>query len=288
MDASDLNVLPAGKTLGTDATMEAIAVISAGSTEFRITLGNAVDVVDGDIIIAPASSIQSLAGVMATADVTFQLPDITPPKALYSNAITLDVGTANNNVYGQGDQLQLVFDEPIQVSRISGTSIAVASENSLGSAVTAVVQDPENVGFGITILVTLGSAASITESDTVSVKKGDIADSSGNEPTSDISYMLDSAAVTTIEDISIDAGLYESGDEIKVRVQFTDTVTVNLAGSTITLELDVGGSVVLAEIDTSTPSGDIVEFSYSASGVIDTDGIEVVGNSLETWRRIKH
>ena len=270
-----------GSGLG-DASIAAVDPDTNGyATEFQITLGSTSVVVQGDQIIVAKSAVVNAAATSASNDLIYVLPDITPPTTVptpNAEALPVDVDGLG---YSVGDTLELILSEPIQISYISETSVSVISGNSFGSSPDHTVTVPKAVNdYVSSVLITLGGSPSIVLNDTVSLIASDVLDAAGNSPDTNLIYTIPAASTVVVQDISIDARLYESGDEIKVRVQFSADVTVSLGGSTITIELNIGGSVVRAEIDTSTSTGNIVEFSYSASGVIDTDGIEVVGNSL--------
>ena len=278
-DKVDDLVLETGKTLGTNATMTARGTVSSATAEFQITLGTGARLTEGDTIIVSQGLVKTLAGVSSISDIVFELPDITPPGGLYSRALTFDVGVGNDDAYGPGDQIELAFNEPINASLISSSSILVSDGKSLGSSASATVQDFDNDGFGDSILITLGAGSTITASETVTVNKQHVEDRSRNRPSSNISYSLEPASTVMVKDVSIDAGLYTSGEEIKIRVAFTDTINVDLAGAGMELTMNVGGSLVNARY-IGTINGDTMEFVYHASGTIDLDGVEVIGSSI--------
>ena len=67
--------------------------------------------------------------------------------------------------------------------------------------------------------------------------------------------------------------------QVTVTVTFSELVNVNLNGGTMTLELNIGGSEVLAEYASGSGTTALT-FNYTASGVIDNDGVTVVADSI--------
>ena len=98
-----------------------------------------------------------------------------------------------------------------------------------------------------------------------------------------VAYAQGTPTVPTIESVAVTSGPgedggYAIGDEIQVRLTFSEAVTVTGAPQ---LTLDVGGRSRTAEYSEGTTTTTQLLFTYTvASGDEDTDGIAVVANSL--------
>ena len=220
-----------------------------------------------------------LLGTTASANVLFTLPDITPPSAV-GDALPNDVG-GGASIYGQNDTLRLVVSEPIDSSRITMASITIggSSSPSLGTGYSVAVQEQQDSdGYGASILITLGSSPNVSAGNTISITAADVVDSAGNKPTTALTYNVLAASLTSITGISIDSGHYSSGDEIYVDVTFSKDVTVSDGDSVVSIDLEIGGSSVLAGY-VSGSGTDTLRFRYIASGIIG-NGVTVVGDSI--------
>ena len=98
-----------------------------------------------------------------------------------------------------------------------------------------------------------------------------------------VAYAQGTPTVPTIESVAVTSGPgedggYAIGDEIQVRLTFSEAVTVTGAPQ---LTLDVGGRSRTAEYSEGTTTTTQLLFTYTvAAGDEDTDGIAVVANSL--------
>ena len=185
--------------------------------------------------------------------------------------------------YGQDKviSVKVEFDETVDVKGspqlnldIGGTArVAVYASGSGGKTLT----------FNYTVALGDFDADGI-EATTISLNSATIQDALGNDANLIMTSQFSLALVKVkgragIVQITSIPSVYTSGEEIKVLVKFSGPVTVDAAGSEITIDLDVGGSIVQAH-HTATNSK-IMEFTYAALSNIDLDGIEVISNSIK-------
>ena len=274
----------AGKGFGTGATLTAGTESPAGyATEFTITLKAGTTVAQGDQISVDGTKVVDEKGNSASGNVVFTLVDITPPSAS-GNAVPGDVGSGNVGSYGVGDTLTINFSEGIKVSEITDSDLIDGSITLTGTGSTfgtgaTIVAANAAAGLATQFTITLGSGTDVASGDTITVNADQIKDNANNSPTVAQTFSVPAVSVPTISSISVPSGNYGSGDKITVTVNFSENVTVNLNGGTMTLKLDVGGSEVLAEYKGGSGTSALT-FNYYASGVIDSDGITVVANSI--------
>ena len=294
VEASELDItklsLTDGKVLGTGATISPSVSGASSSEKYDITLGDNVTVTqDVNLIIAKTGV---LAGKSyASDDLVFTLPDITPPKELLAvgesqaKAVTVDSGLGNDGKYGENDQINLLLTEGIDASLVNNNSVYSKDPAfNLGTGYTvSIVGDTDGSGYASTIQIKLGAHSSqlVGSGQEIGVKASSVKDAAGNLAINDLTYKLLSIDVPFIKDISINQGLYRSGENVLVNLVFSKDVTVNLNGSSITISLNVGGSTVTARYDESLSNATNKVFVYPASGVVDLDGIEVIANSVD-------
>ena len=294
VEASELDItklsLTDGKVLGTGATISPSVSGASSSEKYDITLGDNVTVTqDVNLIIAKTGV---LAGKnYASDDLVFTLPDITPPKELLAvgesqaKAVTVDSGLGNDGKYGENDQINLLLTEGIDASLVNSNSVYSKDPAfNLGTGYTvSIVGDTDGSGYASTIQIKLGAHSSqlVGSGQEIGVKASSVKDAAGNLAINDLTYKLLSIDVPFIKDISINQGLYRSGENVLVNLVFSKDVTVNLNGSSITISLNVGGSTVTARYDESLSNATNKVFVYPASGVVDLDGIEVIANSVD-------
>ena len=255
---------------GSPLSPSAISPSSGFVSEIKITLGSSLS--QGDRIIIDQNSVVNQAGTKASSHLVFVLPDITPPEPVpASSATALALDADSNGVYSLGDKLELVLSEPIQANKVSTSSVLLNNSHKFGFGYTVRAQEAS-------VTITLGTAPSIVAGDTISLEKQDAMDKSGNIAGANLDYLVPSLSIASIENISITPKTYSSGDKLTVLIQFSSAVTVDTAGSVITIDLNVGGSIVQARYAATT--ADTMEFIYIASGAIDLHGVEVIGTSI--------
>lgn len=274
----------AGKTFGAGAILAAGTESPPGSgytTQFTIMLGAGADVSQGDQISVDGTQVIDSSATSASGNVVFILPDITPPGATGS-AVPADSGAAAGT-YDSGDTLTINFDEGIKVSEITdadlGTTIKLDNGHIFGTGATIVATNEAANGFATQFTITLGTGTDVASSDTIALDPGQIKDATDNSPTAAQAFNVPAVSVPTISSITVPDDNYKSGDAIAVTVNFSEAVTVDLGGGTMTLKLDVGGSEVLAEY-TGGSGSTALTFTYYASGVIDSDGITVQADAI--------
>ena len=191
-----------------------------------------------------------------------------------------------------GALITLTYDEPVQEAGTGTWPFESSIDNAAWETVCS--------GHVSDRTVTLTLCAAITASQDVRLRYQPgqtgrkVEDAAGNDAPAFSATTLDniteaSAPVITEVRFHSDANndgrtgtddTYAIGDTIEVAVTFDGSVTVNTAGGTPELELDVGGKAVRA-LYTSAPAPTELVFSYTVvEGDEDTDGIAIGADEL--------
>ena len=185
---------------------------------------------------------------------------------------------------GDGIAFTVTFDETVDVDTNSGKPLLKVT---IGNVTKDATYDS---GSGSKVLVFKYQVASGDvdsdgiEATSISSNPGTITDKAGNA--ADLTMVNGQTpakvdAAVKVINVTSTPGIYASGDKIKVLVQFSDSITV-VKGSGITIDLNIGGSVIKANYTVTDPSDTMVFTASVDSGVaVDLDGIEVVTNSIQ-------
>ena len=203
-----------------------------------------------------------------------------------SVAITSDPGEDANYESGDSIQVTVSFSEGVTVTGtpqlaldIGGDAKTADYESGDGDAVVFTYMvavgdmDDDGIAIGANTL-SLPSGVTIRDHD------GNDADLTHDAVAADPDHRVDAVAptVSTIT-ITSDPGedaTYEAGDTIRVKVAFSEGVTVT---GTPQLALDIGGDAKTADYESG--DGDAVVFTYTvAVGDMDDDGIAIGANSI--------
>ena len=199
-----------------------------------------------------------------------------------------------DRTYKQGETLtfQLIFDEPVLVSTISGTPHLVLT---LGSG----TKHADYTGGSGSSTLTFGFTVAGGETDhdglsggtVVELNGGTFSDELGNEVlsgtltslvTGDISrVMIDGVSLALIS-VEGTANIYGTGENVDLTAHFNNSVTVSpITGNSPRLILDVGGSTLHATYTGDGALGTTHTFLYTVSaGESDGDGIQITGFDL--------
>ena len=199
--------------------------------------------------------------------------------------------TSAPSIYGFSREivLKVEFDEAVDVVTSLGKKPFL--KLTIGSAARDATYDSGSGTDQLTFKYKVVSADSDLdgiEATFIDLNSGTIKDKAGNAASQVLNSVNQSSLGSVIVDgkspaiTSIDAtsGAYALGEEIKLLVKVSGPVTVNKAASEITIDLNVGGSIVQAHYTAKTKKN-VMEFTYTASGTVDLDGIEVVANSIK-------
>ena len=194
--------------------------------------------------------------------------------------------TSTAKTYGSGQSIAftVVFDETVDVDANSGKPLLkVKIAGQAKDATYDSGSGSKSLVFKYT--VNKGEVANGVAATALELNSGAITDKAGNAADLSMAKAYDFPLVKidgitpVIQSLSAQSGTYTSGEKIKILVKFSNAVTVDTAGSVITIDLNVGGSIVQARYAATT--ADTMEFIYIASGTMDLDGVEVVADSIK-------
>ena len=204
---------------------------------FTITLKSGATVTQGDQISVDGSQVIDQNGTTASSNVVFTLADITPPEAS-GEAVSSDEDSSNT--FNEGDTLTINFNEGIQVSEITNTDLdtnitlsGTGTTFGTGATITAVSAVG---GLATQFVITLGTGTDIVDGDTISVGVSQILDEADNSPSTAQTFTILGTNIPSIASITIPDGAYLSGDKVTVSFAFSEDVTVNLNGGTMSLK----------------------------------------------------
>ena len=198
--------------------------------------------------------------------------------------------TSAPSIYGFSREivLKVEFDEAVNVATSLGKPLLKVS---IAGQVKDATYDSGSGTDQLTFKYKVVSADSDSdgiEATLIDLNSGTIQDQAKNNAflalgrigTSSLKGVEVDGQLPSITSIDATSGAYALGEEIKLLVNVSGPVTVNKAGSEITIGLNVGGSIVQAHYTAKT-NKNVMEFTYTASGTVDLDGIEVVANSIK-------
>ena len=189
--------------------------------------------------------------------------------------------------YGKGELITftVAFDETVDVT---GTPKLTFDVGGVGKSVDYVLgSGSKALVFEYT--VALGDFdANPIKATSISLNSGKIKDKAGNDANLTLTTAngqtpakVDARAKVIKVSSTTPAGIYAPGEEVKILVEFSDPIVV-VKGSGITIELDVGGTPLLAYYTVTDPSNTLVFIASALPGTVDDlDGIEVVANSIK-------
>ena len=269
-----------------------VAAYASGSGEKHLIFNYQVFSNDIDTDGIEATSIDLNLGTIKdkagnAADLSFTSPVKFPLVKVDGQAPTIQTITSTAKTYGSGQSIAftVVFDETVDVDTILGKPLLKVK--IAGQAKDATYDS----GSGSKVLVFKYQVASGdvdsdgVEATSIDINLGTIKGKSGNAADLSMVKAYDFPLVKidgitpVIQSLNAQSGTYTSGEKIKILVKFSSAVTVDAAGSVITIDLNVGGSIVQARYAATTT--DTMEFIYIASGTMDLDGVEVVANSIK-------
>jgi len=113
--------------------------------------------------------------------------DTTPPTI--NSISSLDTNSNSNGVYSAGDRITINFNEPIDVSLLAITDITLNNNHSFGAGATLA---PVNIvnGHASAFDILLGTGATVTGGDSITIPIGKVRDISGNSNTDPIVFLL--------------------------------------------------------------------------------------------------
>ena len=252
-----------------------VATVTGSNTNFTATYtvdsnnsdGNATISIDFNDTVGNVGT-----QVTTTTNDSFVIIDATPPNSSSESAIINDAD--ENRIFNSGDTLTLLFSEVINTSLINLTNIESTSGISFGTGATVNTDDL----YDSEIVITLGNDTSVN-GETIIIPNEQIQDNVGNIALSDISFSVIDFDIPIIEDITMIDDHYVTEDFINVTVLFSDDINVTKTGD-ITIDLKIGNTIVKAAYNESNSSNNNMVFTYYALSVIDSNGIEVLGNSI--------
>ena len=196
--------------------------------------------------------------------------------------------SSGDQTYGTGELISftVTFDETVDVDTSSGIpQLEVIIGSATKYATYASGTGTDELVFQYKVEAGDVDADGI-KATSISSNPGTIKDKAGNDAELTTANGQTLAKVdTTVKVINVTStpGIYASGDEIKILVEFSDLIAV-VKDSGITIDLNIGGSEIKANYtDTVTAPSHTMVFTVSVdSGVaVDLDGIEVVTNSIK-------
>ncbi|MBU1468019.1 MAG: hypothetical protein KJ883_16945, partial [Gammaproteobacteria bacterium] len=105
--------------------------------------------------------------------------DTTAPAAASEDAIVWS---------DDGQSVTLTFSEAINVSKLTIESLTLADGLSFGDGASISASDGDNDGYADTFIITLGTDATVTSDDTITVDKDSAIDTAGNTAGDDIAF----------------------------------------------------------------------------------------------------
>ena len=191
--------------------------------------------------------------------------------------------SSGDQTYGTGELISftVTFDETVDVIGTPKLTFDVGSTSRSVDYVSG--SGGKTLTFNYTVASGDSDADGI-EAKSISLNSGTIKDKAGNA--ADLTMVNGQTpakvdAAVKVINVTSTPGIYASGDEIKILVQFSDSIAV-VKGSGITIDLNIGGSVIKANYTVTDPSDTMVFTASVDSGVaVDLDGIEVVTNSIQ-------
>ena len=240
---------------------------AAGVAVFELTPVADTDV-EGDETVELGSTTPGVQVIPATIVIEDD-DDVTPP--------------ALSGATVEGRELTLVYGETLDEDSVPAPSVWTVVVDSAERAVTAVAVR------GARVTLTLASAVESGQTVTVSYDKpaaGPVRDEAGNPAASLTGVVVDSGTppvVTGVRIVSRSLGgvPYGAGDTIRVRVRFSEAVTIT---GVPLLYLTVGDKRRPAryDADADASKGRTAEFAYRVvSGDFDDDGIGIGPDSLD-------
>ena len=176
---------------------------------------------------------------------------------------TVDTITATAGSYGIGQtiDIQVIFTEPVMVAG-SGTPVLLLNNNG-GQAVYSSGSGSSTLTFNYEVSPSQGTASlDVLNDDALSLAGASINDLSGNEAVPSLA----GTDTDGLEDVIIiapgvilvsgDSGSYRAGDEVTIRVQFSEEVMI-LAGGDLQLTLETGDVDRMAEFSMLTTTATV-------------------------------
>lgn len=185
---SDL-VLSGGRSLGEDASLMPVGALNGFATEFRVVLGRATTLTQGDTLSIAKGNIIYEGGSSSNAVETFVVPKvetIAPQVKASGNVVAQDVN--DDGAYSTGDRLTLKFSEPIRTT-LQLSDLTLAAGLGFGADATLAPVRPIN-GFASDFVVTLGRGNNIMSGDVISIQPEKIVDISGNLASSSLAFTV--------------------------------------------------------------------------------------------------
>ena len=148
---------------------------------------------------------------------------VTPPSPTFtvtSSSITpSDVD--NSHTYTSGDTITLKFSAAIDATKLTIGDLALSGGHSLGTGATLT----PTTGTATDFVITLGTSATVAKSDTITIAKAKLVNSSGTAASADVAFTV--GAVETVAPTYTSAAL--SGANKVVTLTYDENVESNVA-----------------------------------------------------------
>ncbi|MGQ3050358.1 MAG: DUF4347 domain-containing protein [Roseateles sp.] len=201
--------------------------------------------------------------------------------------VTSVVVPANGSyVAGQNLDFTVNLSEAVVVDTTGGTPRIAVTLDTGGTAYASYLAGSGSSALTFRLTVTSGQLDSngITVASALDPNGATLRDSAGNATVNSLSGIgtttgvLVDAVVPTVISVGVPAsGPYNAGDVLSFTVSTSETVTVNTAGGTPRLALDMGGTTVYADYASGSGSAALL-FRYTVQpGDTDANGIAVNG-----------
>ena len=149
--------IPNAETLfGTGYSIQGIAAVDGYASSFTLTLGTTPTLREGDLVSFTSGNVLDIAGNVATATVSFEMPDVTPPT--FSSSSVADGGSSTS----LDGSIDLTFGEAISAEQSNFNSVTLLDGNSNPVEVTVTVDENDPTIVHITPVAPLVLAGEYT------------------------------------------------------------------------------------------------------------------------------